>query len=151
MWVRMCNKSVTLYLSDWFLHSFSLALSCCPSQALHRHLCSLFPPGEWKKRRDSVKELQCEDKAIWYCRKSPIEEGWGELNKRGEWRRCGSVHPSWPRRTDTTKDGVLGEASRLRGAGELETIFFGACQAVQYGRPIYELSSTDVMRLINLL
>lgn len=29
------------------------------------------------------------------------------------------------------KDGVLAEASWLRGGRELETIFFGACQAVQ--------------------
>lgn len=91
----------------------------------------MFSPGEKDRNRKGVKELLQEDKAIWYCHKSPIEEGWGELNKQGERRRSGSVHPSPPRRTDTTKDGVPGEASQLRRAGELETIFFGACQVVQ--------------------
>lgn len=63
----------------------------------------------------------------------------------------GSVHPSWLRRTDTSKDGVLGEASQLQRAEGTQTIFFGACQTVQSGRRIYELSSSDVTRLVNLL
>lgn len=92
-------------------------------------LRSLSALGE--KDGGGMKNLPSEDKAIRYCHKSPIEKGWGELNKQGERQKSGSVHPSRPRRTDTTKDGVLGEASQLQGAGELETIFFGACQAVQ--------------------
>lgn len=81
-----------------------------------------------------MKKQLCEDEAIWFRHKSPSKEGCGELNKgEEESGRSGSVHPSPPCRTDTTKDGVLGEASRLRRARELKQYFLAPVRLSNMG------------------
>lgn len=110
-------------------HSFILS-GRCPSPAC---VFSLFVLSQQDTTAEGKRECTLKIKLFGTVTSLPFsgEEWAGEPNKKEEQRRSGSLYPSLAQRTDTTKDGVLGEASRLQGAAELQTIFFGACQAVQ--------------------